>query len=598
MYAINVCSTPTSSQCQTKKNKYNWPMNTWCFHDTLVDMSELFRDKYYFNEDISGWNVSQVTNMRGMFKEAHAFNGNIGDWDVSKVTDMYGMFHGAKSFNKDIGDWDVRKVTNMKAMFMFARDFDGNIGNWESKTSNVEDMSLMFSAATSFNQNIGSWDVSKVTTMRFMFRGATSFDGNIGNWETKTYNVEDMHGMFKEATSFNQDIGGWEVSQVTDMGNMFSSATSFGEQQIGRWEVSNVIYMNSMFSGATSFNGDVGEWRERTSNVERMDSMFERATKFNQNIDGWHVSKVTSMNAMFSFATSFNQDLCNWNDQIGFPYYQSSNMFYGSGCAHQEDPSLFFFCKEFCGTPPIKFVKVTVPGSNKILSLSEVKVFAMVDGIEKDVALARFGATATQSSTYTRHTNDFSASNAIDGTTTGDVNDITHTIWNNGNGETNPWWEVHLASSYRITLIVVWNRWDCCSERLSGAVLSLLDANKNEVTKYDMGDSKDKRRFLLYFNSADIDANLGQTHLPDSFSRELPGSDVEFQREAFDERFDAGQKFMVEDDNDPVNHSLERYDGNDLSLDRHKNREPLPQLSLVSQSERSAIFDFHSKTVP
>lgn len=33
----------------------------------ITDMSELFKDMEKFNGDISKWNVSNVTNMRGMF---------------------------------------------------------------------------------------------------------------------------------------------------------------------------------------------------------------------------------------------------------------------------------------------------------------------------------------------------------------------------------------------------------------------------------------------------------------------------------------------------------------------------------------------------
>jgi len=39
-----------------------------------------------FNQDISGWDVSSVTNMNGTFQNAYAFNQDISGWDVSSVT--------------------------------------------------------------------------------------------------------------------------------------------------------------------------------------------------------------------------------------------------------------------------------------------------------------------------------------------------------------------------------------------------------------------------------------------------------------------------------------------------------------------------------
>ena len=52
-----------------------------------------------FNQDISSWDVSSVTNMSGMFRSKF-FNQDIGSWDVSSVTDMSGMFRDANHLIK------------------------------------------------------------------------------------------------------------------------------------------------------------------------------------------------------------------------------------------------------------------------------------------------------------------------------------------------------------------------------------------------------------------------------------------------------------------------------------------------------------------
>ena len=40
-----------------------------------------------------------------MFYDADAFNQNISGWDVSNVTNMRGMFRGADAFNQDLNGW-------------------------------------------------------------------------------------------------------------------------------------------------------------------------------------------------------------------------------------------------------------------------------------------------------------------------------------------------------------------------------------------------------------------------------------------------------------------------------------------------------------
>ena len=108
----------------------------------ITDMSNLFSINPYegynldkFNGDISSWDVSNVTNMKGMFVGAKLFNQPIGDWDVSKVTNMNHMFHSAKTFNQPIGDWDVSNLTNTDEMFCGAKSFKQDLSKWKLKTN-------------------------------------------------------------------------------------------------------------------------------------------------------------------------------------------------------------------------------------------------------------------------------------------------------------------------------------------------------------------------------------------------------------------------------------------------------------------------------
>ena len=55
------------------------------------------------------------------------FNQDISGWDVSNVIDMSGMFSGS-AFNQDLSGWNIISATNI----MFANSaFDQNISGWE-----------------------------------------------------------------------------------------------------------------------------------------------------------------------------------------------------------------------------------------------------------------------------------------------------------------------------------------------------------------------------------------------------------------------------------------------------------------------------------
>lgn len=207
-----------------------------------------FRDIKSFNQDISEWDVSNITNMNTMFSGVKSFNQDLSSWDVSSVTNMGLMFEGAEVFNQDLSSWNVSSVTSMNALFYGAKSFNQDLSSWDM--SNVEDMSFMFFQAESFNQDLSLWDVSSVTNMSLMFYEAESFNQDLSGWDVS--NVTDMSDMFRSAKSFNEDLSGWDVSDVTNMIGMFYEAESFN-QDLSGWDVSNVARMEFMLD-STSFS--------------------------------------------------------------------------------------------------------------------------------------------------------------------------------------------------------------------------------------------------------------------------------------------------------------------------------------------------------
>ena len=258
----------------------------------VASMNSMFRDTS-FSANLSGWNVSSVTDTGRVF-QGSSFNGDISGWDVSRVQGMRSMFSGASSFNQPLDTWNVSSATNMAFMFYDAYRFNQDLGSWT--VSSVDTMEYMFGSSavhSAFNGSISTWDVSQVTNMEGMFGRASSFNGDLSGWDVSS--VTDMESMFLIASSFDQPLNDWNVSRVQSMRSMFSEASSF-DQPLNDWNVSSVTDMEGMFRNAASFNQPLGTWN--VSLVANMDSMFSQANDFDQNLGEWYVVlNSTSINA-------------------------------------------------------------------------------------------------------------------------------------------------------------------------------------------------------------------------------------------------------------------------------------------------------------
>ena len=80
---------------------------------TFISINGMFQNASSFNGDISGWDVSAVTNISGLFQGATSFNSDISGWDVSAVTNFYNMFYGASAFNQNLSSWQVDSATDL-----------------------------------------------------------------------------------------------------------------------------------------------------------------------------------------------------------------------------------------------------------------------------------------------------------------------------------------------------------------------------------------------------------------------------------------------------------------------------------------------------
>ncbi len=146
---------------------------------------DALNNKLLHHEDVTDVNTSCITDMsRLSYYMDEEFNQDLSNWDVSNVTNMEEMFAGGKDMGKDmrgieiisvgsLSKWNVSKVTNMRAMFYgYYRNIGSlRISNWD--TSNVTNMENMFQRPWNDKHlnlvDISNWNVEKVDNHKNFF---------------------------------------------------------------------------------------------------------------------------------------------------------------------------------------------------------------------------------------------------------------------------------------------------------------------------------------------------------------------------------------------------------------------------------------------
>jgi hypothetical protein len=128
-----------------------------------------------------------------------------------------------------------------------------------------------------------------------------------------------------------------------------------------------------------------------------------------------------------------------------------------------------------------RYIRLTLSKSTAdYLTLCEVEIFGRA---RQASDLISKGKSATQSSEY--NPSPGRATNAVDGQTNQDyfASSCTHTEL-----QVNPWWKVDLGSIHKIYAVKVWNRADCCGERLTSLK---VQTSLNNLSFYDVDELKE-----------------------------------------------------------------------------------------------------------
>ena len=310
-----------------------------------------------FNKDISGWDVSNVTNMSNVVRAQPLFNQPIGAWDTSNVEKFIYCFYSATGFDQDMSNWNILSSWTVLGMFngvnLSTVNYDLLLVSWEAQLQGAYPNGVGYSSRviqfgggsqyTGFGAG-GAARASLVNTFNWTFTDGgdaaaltnSNFNTAIDLWFTNQAQAEAEFGL----------IGDWNTTAVTSLVNAFSVGgvkTNGFNEDISGWDVSNVTSMSLIMNNQSSFNQPIGSWD--VSNVTAMWNAFNGNSAFNQDISSWNINKLLQADSFFHGA---NLSTLNY-DLILIEWESSLQSQFPNGAGYSLTPNLSFGNVKYTG---------------------------------------------------------------------------------------------------------------------------------------------------------------------------------------------------------------------------------------------------------
>ncbi|MCQ2742825.1 MAG: DUF285 domain-containing protein [Bacilli bacterium] len=210
---------------------------------------------------IENFDVSKVTSANMAFAFAK-YDGtlDLSGWDVSSLTDLDDFFCGAELGNIDVSNWDVSNITSLTFTFgqtVIQGDIIG-LNTWDVSSVEFFDATFIYSSVKTLD--LTGWQLTSAITTMFMFSDCSELESvNLSGWDTSA--VEDMNNMFSRCSSLTVlDLSSFDTSNVMDMGQMFdadaSLTTIYATPTL--WTTRRVNNSDGMFYGCASLVGGNG----------------------------------------------------------------------------------------------------------------------------------------------------------------------------------------------------------------------------------------------------------------------------------------------------------------------------------------------------
>ena len=213
---------------------------TQIYTGNVTDLSYLFSFTD-FNQDISDWDVSNVTNMHAMIGYNDDFNQDISNWDTSSVTHITHFMDSNSAFTYDLSDWTVCQMTNPANYAFFADNSDIEAEKLpkfgEACPAPVALLAEASVAASSIDQSLSAGALASILNQHAAPAAGQDTSASALDWYTLGFSQSDSSEILSGSGTFVYGMVGNQISQ--------SDAHTFGYAlglEQGTWDYSADAY--------------------------------------------------------------------------------------------------------------------------------------------------------------------------------------------------------------------------------------------------------------------------------------------------------------------------------------------------------------------
>ena len=260
-------------------------------------------------DDISKVNIREGWDIMNQYK--------IAEYKFTNSTDIIPVFNEEYTYTyEDVVEGEVTTRTIYSVSLPTEISFQGITQlievNYLETSNMISAYNLFYNCTNLTYVDLSSSDFSKIETIERMFTSCTNLVTIDGLNNLDVSNVNNMGGIFSDCRKLLEiNVSNWNVSKVTNFGAAFRRCYKIITLDINNWDTSSAVLMSGMFTNCTELLSiDLSNWN--MNNVTTINQMFYGCSKLTSINLYNHLNDGVDTLYLFGKCTSLNRvEICN-----------------------------------------------------------------------------------------------------------------------------------------------------------------------------------------------------------------------------------------------------------------------------------------------